>query len=159
MEKTLKVLMLGSDRNLFTEGSAVLERIKEYGTLVDELHIINMTDARHGFKEKQLSKNVWIYPTNSITSIMRPLDALRLGKKIVFEKGFVRGQSIITTQDLESAWAGLKIKNKWRIPLEVQLHTDPFSPYFKGFQNTARKFFMHSILRRADSVRVVSESL
>lgn len=156
---SIKVLSIGSDRKLFEEGSAVSERIKEYGNLVDELHIINMSDARHGFKNKQLSKNVWVYPTNSITSIMRPIDAARLGKKLILEKDFVRGQSIITAQDLESAWVGVKIKKKWRIPLEVQLHTDPFSPYFSGFQNVVRKFFMNSILRNADSIRVVSEVL
>lgn len=159
MEKTLKVLMISSDRKLFDEGSAVSERIKDYGALVKELHIVHMSDARHDFRNTQLSENVWVYPTNSITSIMRPIDAARLGKKIVFEENFVRGQAVITVQDLESGWAGVRIKKKWSIPLEVQLHTDPFSPYFSGFQNVVRKFFMNSILRNADSIRVVNQNL
>ena len=155
----MKILSIGSDRKLFAEGSAVSERIKEYGSLVEELHIVNMTDAREGFKDKQLAPNVWVYPTNSIFSIFRPLDAARIGKRLILDKKFVRGQSVITAQDIESGWAGMKVKSKWRIPLEVQLHTDPFSPYFKGFQNSVRKMFIGKILRAADSIRVVGESL
>ena len=159
MEQDLKVLMIGSDRKLFENGSAVSERMKEYGNLVGELHIILMCNASHGLKDKQLSDNVWVYPTNSFTSILRPIDAARIGKKLVFEKKFVRGRSLITCQDLESGWAGVRIKKKWRIPMELQFHTDINSPYFTGFQNRVRKFFANKVLRNADSIRVVSESV
>ncbi|KKS84240.1 MAG: Capsular polysaccharide biosynthsis protein [Candidatus Gottesmanbacteria bacterium GW2011_GWB1_43_11] len=43
--------------------------------------------------------------------------------------------------------------------MELQLHTDPFSPYFSGFQNSVRKFFARTVLAKADNVRVVSESV
>jgi len=127
---------------------------------VEELYIVLMSDGSHGLKDKQISENVWVYPTNSSVNFLRPLDAARLGKKIVFEKKFVRGKSVITAQDpFECGWAGLKIKKKWRIALEVQLHTDPFSPYFKGFQNAVRKLFIKKVLRNADGVRVVNATL
>jgi len=156
----MKVLMISSDRSILALGSAVSERIKEYGTLVDELHIVLLSDRVHGLKDTQLDKNVWVYPTNSLVNLLRPVDAARLGRKIIFDKKFVRGQSIITTQDpFECGWAGMKIKKKWRIPLEVQLHTNPFSSYFKGFQNIVRKLFVRRILRNADSLRVVSSNL
>ena len=159
MAKDLKVLMISSDRKLFEEKSAVSERMKEYGNLIAELHIVNMMNTSEGFKEKQLAQNIWIYPTNSVSKYLRPVDAARIGKRIVLEKKFVRGRSLITCQDLESGWAGVRIKKKWRIPLEVQMHTDPFSPYFTGFQNRVRKFFARTILANADSIRVVSENL
>src|SRR3989338_2759630 len=156
----LKVLMISSDRKILESGSSVSERMKEYGTLVGELHIVLLSDSSHGFKEAQLSKNVWVYPTNSFINFLRPLDAAHMGKKIVFDNKFVRGQSVITTQDpFECGYAGMKIKRKWRIPLEVQLHTNPFSPYFKCFQNTVRKFFAKKVLRHADGVRVVATNL
>ena len=151
--------MISSDRKVLAPGSAVSERMKEYGALVEELHIVLLSDASHKLRNTQLDKNIWVYPTNSFLDILRPLDAARLGKKIIFKNQFVRGQSVITAQDIESGWAGMKIKNKWRIPLEVQLHADPFSPYFTGFQNMVRKLFMKKVLRNADSVRVVTESL
>jgi glycosyltransferase involved in cell wall biosynthesis len=159
MEQPLKVLMVSSDRNVLKEGSAVALRMKEYGALVGELHIVLMSDAKHGLKEGQVGENVWAYPTNSSMSFLRPLDASALGKRLVKDKGFVRGASLITADSIEAGWAGLGIKKRWRVPLEVQLHTDPFSPYFTGFQNRVRKYFAKRVLRAADGVRVVSEEL
>lgn len=155
----MKVLMIGSDRKLFEPQSPVSERIREYGKFTEELHIVIMCSSAEGFKETQLSTNIWVYPTNSLMSIMRPIDAASLGKKIVLDKKFVRGDSLITAQDLESGWAGMKIKKKWRIPLEVQMHTDPFSSYFNGFQNFVRKMYIRKVLKMADTIRVVTEDL
>ena len=151
--------MISSDRNILAPGSAVSERMKEYGALVEELHIVLLSDLGHGLKERQLSENVWVYPTNSFINFLRPLDAGQLGKKIIFEKKFVRGKSLITADSIECGWAALRIKRKWRVPLEIQFHTDPFSPYFSGFQNMVRKFFARKVLRNADAVRVVTQDL
>ncbi len=156
----LKVLMISTDRNIFTPESAVSERMKEYGALVEELHIVVMSDTSHGFKDKQLGKNIWVYPTSVSFKFLRPSVAAAIGKKIVFDRKFVRGKSLITAQDpFECGLAGLKVKSKWRIPLEVQLHTDPFSPYFTGFLNTLRKRIARRVLKNADTLRVVSQSL
>ncbi len=156
----LRVLSIGSDRNLFKEGSDVSNRIKEYGTLVDELHIVVFALSKLGLKEKQIAPNVWVYPTNSFSRIFYIWDATRLGKDLVFKQKFVRGKSLITTQDpFESGLVGLNIKHKWRIPLEVQLHTDPFSQHFKGFLNGIRKKIVYKVLPGADSLRVVNKSL
>ena len=152
--------MISSDRNILISGSTVAERMKQYGMLVGELHIVLMSDARHGLKDKQLSNNVWVYTTNSSVRYMRPFNAARLGRKVVFDSQFVRGESLITTQDpFECGWAGLKIKKRWKIPLEVQLHTDPFSPYFSGLLNQIRKIIARRVLRNANSVRVVTTGL
>lgn len=160
MEKNLKVLMIGSDRNLFTLGSAVAKRAMDYGDLVGELHIIVFSDRRRGFKETKLGKNVWVYPTNALSRWFRPRKAIQLGKRLVRDKGFVRGQSVITTQDpFETGIVGLKIKRKWRLPLEVQLHTDPFSPYFSGALNNVRRKLAVKVLKEADRVRVVTTKL
>lgn len=158
-QNQLKILMIASDRNLLVPGSGVLERIKEYGSRLEELHIVLMTDRTHGLRETQLDKNIWVYPTNSTFNYLRPLDAASLGKKIIFDRKFIRGKSVIVAQDIECGWAGSRIKGKWRIPLEVQLHTDPFSPYFVGFQNRVRKFLAYRVLKNADAVRCVSASV
>ncbi len=155
----LKVLMISSDRKVLEEGSAVSERMKEYGKLVTELHIVLLSDSAHKLKETTLDKNVWVYPTNSSVHFLRPLGARKLGKRIVLDKKFVRGRSIITADSIECGWAGLGVKSKWRIPLEVQLHSDPFSAYFSGFQNSVRKFFVRSVIKGSDTIRVVSGSV
>ena len=161
----LKVLMISSDRSIAIPHSAVSERMKEYGELVGELHIVLLCDKVHMSSlkiknsELKISNNVWVYPTNSAVSFLRPWDASKMGKKLVYEKHFVRGQSVITTDSIECGWAGMKIKNKWRLPLEVQIHNDPFSPYFSGFQNGVRKYFARKVLRRADAIRCVSRAV
>ncbi|MDB5266906.1 MAG: Poly(Glycerol-phosphate) alpha-glucosyltransferase [Parcubacteria group bacterium] len=156
----IKVLMISTDRNEAVEYSAAAERMKEYGEQVEELHIVLLSDRKHGLKNVQLSGNVWVYPTNSFSRWLRPLGAARLGKKIIFDKKFVRGRSLITAQDpFEAGWAGRSIQEAWRLPLEVQLHTDPFSPYFSGFLNSIRKRIAEKVIRAADSIRVVSAPL
>ncbi|MBI2065662.1 MAG: glycosyltransferase [Candidatus Zambryskibacteria bacterium] len=160
MEQGIKVLMISRDRNIANPGNAVAERMEEYGKLVEELHIVIFALKNLKLEKKQIASNVWIYPTNSFSRWLYIRDAARLGKQIVFDKKFTRGKSLVTTQDpFESGWAGLKVKKKWRIPLEVQMHTDPFSPYFSGFQNRVRKFFARKVLHNADSIRVVTKDL
>ena len=61
----LKVLMISTDRNILTPGSAVSERMKEYAGLVDELHIVLLSDKSHNLKETSLTPKLWVYPTNS----------------------------------------------------------------------------------------------
>ena len=152
--------MISSDRNILDPGSSVSERMKDYAALVDELHIVLMSNKNHNLELTKLSENLWVYPTDSILRWFYPFDAARIGKKIVFDQKFVRGKSVITTQDpFESGWAGLKIKRKWRLPLEVQLHTDPFSPYFYGLINKIRKILANRVIRRADRIRVVTHTL
>ncbi len=152
MAEGTKVLMVSSDRNILAQGSAVSERMKGYGGLVKELHIILLSDRAHGLKPAKISENVWVYPTNSLHKFLRPFRAVKIGKKIMCD--------LITTQDpFECGWVGLKLKNRLSVPLEVQLHTDPFSPYFSGIINLVRKFIAKKVLEKADGIRVVSESL
>lgn len=158
--ESLKVLMISSDRNIALKGSAVSSRMKEYASLVDELHIILLSDSSHGLKETEIDKNIWVYPTNSLFKFLRPLDAIRIGKKLVINKNFVRGLSVITAQDpFECGWSAIKIKEKWRIPVEIQLHTNPFSPFFSGYLNKIRKFIAKKTIQHADRIRVVSDEL
>ncbi|MBX4195811.1 glycosyltransferase [Candidatus Parcubacteria bacterium] len=151
MERSgLKVLMVSGDRQILKPGSAVSARMKEYGGLVGELHIVLLSDKSHGLRETKISDNVWVYPTNSSNRFLRPLDAVKIGEKIAKDK------SLITTQDpFECGWAGMRLKGKFGIPLEVQLHTDPNSPHFSGLLNWARKRIMRMVMKHADTVRDV----
>jgi glycosyltransferase involved in cell wall biosynthesis len=146
----MKVLMISSDRNILAKGSAVALRMKEYGRLVEELHIILMSDKSHGLIAGKLADNVWVYPTNSLNKFLRPLDAVKIGKRL--------GCDIITAQDpFECGWAGMKLKSVKGVPLEVQLHTDPSSPNFGGLLNVVRKHIMKRVMKKANSVRSVAD--
>lgn len=134
--------------------------MKEYASLVEELHIIVLCKKSLGFESRQVVSNLWIYPTNSFNRWFYVRDASSLGKKLVLDKKFIRGRSVITTQDpFECGWVGLRVERKWRLPLEVQLHTDFSSPYFRGALNFVRKLMLQKVLAKATRVRVVSEYL
>lgn len=148
----MKILSIGTDRNLLVQNSAVFERIKEIGGLVDELHVVLLSDKKHNIQNKKISENIWVYPTNSPNKFLRVFDAVEIGRRIKTD--------LITAQDpFECGWVGLRLKRILNKPLEVQLHTDMFSPNFNGVFNMFRKLLAKYVLPNSDGVRVVTEGL
>ncbi len=161
-ESNLKVISIGTDRTLFDKNSQARARIAEYGLLVGEMHIVVFTLKNLGLVVEKIAENVWIYPTNSRTRFGYMKDAKKLGREIIVDKKFVRGQSLITSQDpFETGRVGLFLKKKFRLPLQTQIHTDFGSPYFKkvSFLNRLRVFMSGKIIRNSDSFRVVSNKI
>ena len=157
----LRVLMIGTDRNIFKEGSIVRERISEYGKSFRQLHIIIFTKRFQKFKIEKISENVWIYPTRSWIRWLYPFDAVKVAKK-EFAKFLPKIISVISTQDpFETVIAGWLIARKFKIPLQIQIHTDFLSPYFgkESFLNKIRVIVGKFLIKRADCIRVVSERI
>jgi len=152
----VKILSIGSDKNLFKENSAVRLRIIEYGSLVEELHIIVF--SKKGFSNTQIAGNIFLYPTNSSTRWLYPFDAVKIGKKIINQKeGW-----LITVQDpFEAGLAGFLIKRKSGVPLHLQIHGDFLSPYFarESLLNKIRVCLAKFLIPRAGRIRVVSERI
>ena len=124
----MKVLSIGSDRNLFIEGSDVRRRVVEYGKLVEELHIIVFSTRKLHITNYMLcvADNVFLYPTNSWSRWFYIFDALKIAKFALKNNA----QWLVTAQDpFESGLASWLIKRKLRIPLQLQIHTDFLSPY------------------------------
>ena len=96
----MRVLMISTDAQIFNEGSAVRERMREYGNLVDELHIIVFTLESQRAEKEQLGK-VFLYPTNSFFKLKFISGAKKIGKRLLFqaqEKERLK-KWIITVQD------------------------------------------------------------
>ncbi|MCR4275108.1 MAG: glycosyltransferase family 4 protein [Candidatus Campbellbacteria bacterium] len=149
----MKVISIGSDKNLFIEGSPVRARMAFYGQACDELHII----APGVGEVQKISQNVFLHPTGTTNPCMRIRRAVAVGKSL-------SSCDLITAQDpFEYGIAALRLGKKLGLPVELQVHTDIGSPYFgKGFsgqeiRNKLRMIGVASRLRRAASVRVVSE--
>lgn len=148
----MKVLMISMDRAILAPQNAVSERMKEYAKLVERLDIVLLSDRSHGLSKASLADNLTIHPTNSSNRFLRPFDAVKVGGKI--------SADIITAQDpFECGWAGVRLKEMKRVPLEVQLHTNPFSKNFSGVLNSIRKTISKTVFKRADAVRVVLNSV
>lgn len=156
----MKVLSISSDRMLFSAGSPVADRMVGYARNVDELHIIVFSTTHARLESASLGKNVWIYPTSSLNKFWYVFDAYRIGLRVAKERLFKKGRSLITTQDpFETGLVGMLLKKKLNIPLQVQLHTDVGSPYFKTGFNRIRISIARFVFKKADTVRAVSNNI
>jgi len=151
----MKVLSIGSDRNLFNENSSVRQRVIEYGSLVDELHIVVFSKKILGLSEKKIADNVWLHPTNSVSKLLYIANAIKIGKKI-------SNIDLVTAQDpFETGIAGWRLARAAGARLQLQIHTDFLSPYFinESFLNKTRIKIAKFLLPKADSIRVVSKRI
>jgi glycosyltransferase involved in cell wall biosynthesis len=156
----MKVLTIARDKNgkIFDKNSAVSERNVSYGELMQSLDIVVFTLKSQSFEKTKLSENVTVYPTNSASRWFFVWDAILLGKKIIRQDGFVRGDSVVTCQDpFECGFVGWCITRHFRLPLHLQIHTDFLSRYFQTtFFQRLRVWMARFLLPRADFIRVVS---
>lgn len=159
--KRLRVLTISTDRNIFKPDSSVRKRMAEYGKLFRELRIIIFTKRFQKFKIEKISDNVWVYPTKSWSKWLYPLDAIRVAKREFFDS-ISKTIDIISTQDpFETGIAGWLLARKFKLPLQIQIHTDFLSPYFwkESFLNKIRIIIGKFLVKRADCLRVVSERI
>ena len=127
----MKVLMISTDAKIFEEGSEVRRRVVEYGSYGGEIHVVVYTAKKKRERVVRLGENVFAYPTNTRFKPLYFWDAYRVGKKVINDARFTGHDSVLTTQDpFETALVGARLKRKFGIPLQIQIHSDPFSPYF-----------------------------
>ncbi len=150
----MKVLMLSTDRSAFDPSSAFAARLKAYGEYAELLVIVF---SRRGYSPVSYNGRVFVYPTNSLHSIFYGLDALRLARNLP-----TSGLSLVTAQDpFETGLIGYFLSRNLSLPLEIQVHTDFFSPLFAqhSFLNRLRVFLAPWILKKASGIRVVRPTL
>lgn len=150
------LLMISTDRNLFSDNSQVLIRQTKLLEEYNKVHIIVFSDNKYEYTSYQ--DKVFVYPTRSLFRLFYLIDALFVAKKIIKTNSI----SEITCQDpFETGLVGLLLKKIYKIKLELQLHTDMGSPYFysRSFLNKIRYFMGRLTLPRADKIRVVSKRL
>jgi len=154
----MKILMISTDRKIFEDGSLVNLRICEYGSLFEELHVIVFSMKKLKLKRKKLDKNVHVYPTNAYFKPFYLSKAFRVAKQIL--KKNLNSEWMASTQDpFETGLVGLRIKKRFKIPLQVQLHGDFGNPLFKQDSklNRLRLGMAEKVLKKADCTRAVSK--
>lgn len=157
----LRVLSISTDKNIFKMGSIVRERMVEYGKSFDQLHIIIFTKKFQKFKSEKISENVWIYPTKSWTRWFYSFDAVKVAKS-QFTKFLPKIINVISTQDpFETAVAGWLLARRFKLPLQIQIHTDFLNKYFweESFLNKIRVIIGRFLVKQANCIRVVSERI
>lgn len=158
------VVMISTDASILKDGSAVQSRMKEYGGLFSELHIILFLKTVRNPEAPQVlqvGQNVLVYPTMSVNRWFYLFDALGIGKRILSRllTRMDKKHIVISTQDpFETGIVGKKLKDCFGVALNVQIHTDFFSPFFPKVSvlNRIRLILANKVLPSADSVRAVS---
>lgn len=144
-----RTLMISTDRNIYDEESVVFRRMQDYSRVIGPFDIVVFT--KNGFTKKTIGQ-VSIHPTNSSSRWLYTLHGFLIARKL-------ENIGRVTTQDpFETGIIGFLLS--WKYRWSVQIHTDFMSPFFQtSFLNKVRVRIARLILRRAHSIRVVSERI
>ncbi len=153
----MKVLSISTDRKLFHEDSGVFLRAKEYASKFKEMHVVVFSLKSHGLKNFY-KDNLYVYPTNSGSRWTYVFDAISIAKQLITREGFGPNNTVLTCQDpFETGLVGYFLKNRFHLPLQLQVHTDFLSEYFSnGFLNKIRVIIAKFVIPSSDGIRVVS---
>lgn len=154
----LNVLMISLGDEVLTGWGDTRERHLEYAERIGHLHMIGYSPRRRDLHQTALSDHLTFYPTRSATRPGFIWDAYRIGAQICRQHHI----DLITTQDpFTTGLAGMLIKWRFRIPLDLQNHSDFFDnrywiserPLRYGMLNTLGKW----VIRFGDTHRVLNE--
>ena len=154
----MKLLMLSTDRALFETDSPVRARLIEQAELVEHIDVIVLTPKSSLFATTEVNDKLMLHPTLSGGKAGYLPDAYALGK-LILEKKHAKDTWLITAQDPFLVGAlGYMLSKKFKVPLHLQLHTDPWSEAWRAerLRNKIEFFIASFLLTRADGVRVVS---
>lgn len=146
--------MISTDKLVFNPESQVRARLISLASRVDLLEVIVFTKQRDNFLPVTDQKLI-LHPTNSLSVFNYIFDTIKIGKKLT-------GINLITCQDpFLTGWVGLRLARKFKVKLELQLHTDVLSSAFRqfNFKNRVYYWLAKFILPYANQVRVVSDKL
>lgn len=150
--------MISTDKRIFDENSTVRQRMFDYGTITDSLHIIVLSRKLKDEGERKnfrISDKVFIYPTNSTSKFRYSSDAKKIASRL-------ENIDLVTSQDpYETGWIAWRIVKKIKAKLELQIHTDIFNPYFikHSWSNRVRSRIARFLLPKADHIRAVSKRI
>jgi glycosyltransferase involved in cell wall biosynthesis len=157
---SLNVLSIGLDTSLLlppekTIGDS-LERQKKFARHLGSYHIIIKSPRQGNFRVMKPAPNLTLYPTSSLNRYSFFFDALRIAERIIRENPI----DLITTQDpAVCGLVGTVLKKKYKIPLNVQDHSNAFGSlkqrFFSGLQFL---FYLigQFVIKQADTIRVVT---
>ncbi|OHA07071.1 MAG: hypothetical protein A3B34_01875 [Candidatus Sungbacteria bacterium RIFCSPLOWO2_01_FULL_54_21] len=146
--------MFSQDPNALREGSATRGRLADYARVLGELHVI--VRAREAGR-LQVSEGLFLYPAAS-SGVLGFVRAWHIGAMLCTQRRF----DVISVQapDL-SGCIGFFLSRRFRVPLQLQLHTDYMSPHYAraGWKERLYYILARVLVPRADCVRAVSKRI
>jgi len=136
----MKVLMLSIDHTILDTGSTANARLSDYRALVDELKVV-------------------LPPVPPRSRYYYLWDGYKECSQIL--RDWKGNRIVVTSQDGATNILALLLSMRFKFGLEVQIHTDIFSVYFRkeSFNNYLRLFGYWLGAKRARSIRVVSKRI
>lgn len=133
------------------------QRHLDYAERAGHITMIIYSARAEGLRAVELSPRLTAIPTGSRSRFTFAWDAYRLGASV----HRARPVDVITTQDpFAAGLAGLLLKRRFGIPLDVQNHSTFIdNPYFlreRPVQNRLLNWLAKGVIRRADTHRVVN---
>lgn len=163
--------MLSKDASILRGGSDARERMLALSSITERLHVVVLitrekkTAGLPGITGEpapriRVTRRLAIHPTNSATKLSSLSDALRIGRELLPPRES-RGSKnwLVTAQDpFETGFVGWLLTRRREVALELQVHTDIDSPFFKkeSLSNMLRVYMARFLLPRAKGVRAVS---
>ena len=150
----MKILMISGDNEIMNEQSAVHARMKAYAELCDELHIVVLGgehDVAHPYK------NLFFHSLSG-NKIIQRVKAYRIARSIVARRSI----EIVTAQSPdELGFIAFMVARSLKIRLQLQVHTDIMSPWYRRAGTAPRGKYMHArfLLPRTHCIRVVSDRI
>lgn len=146
----MRILSIGTDRNIFDLGSVARARQGAYARAIGNLDAIIFTKDGPWYKRGK-SGALQAVPTRSRFRLLYGFDAWRIARTLP-------RPDVVTVQDpFETGLAGFFIARSLGVPLHVQVHTDLTSRGFvrKSWLNSIRRRVAWFVLKRAARIRVV----
>lgn len=152
----MNLYVIGTDTNIFNKESYVFKRVFAYSQKMNVLNIIVFSLKKNNFKQFSVG-NLHVYPTSSLFKLFYIPDAFLLFLKI-FKKD---QKNIISSQDpFEIGLFSLLLSKLFKIPLQIQIHTDFYNyKYRKSILGKIRFFVAKFVLSFNPNVRVVSPDI
>jgi len=142
----MHIVLLSTDPEISNPQSGVFQRHEAYCRVVDSLVVFS-----RGEGDAITSGNFTVIPVGN-SKLLWGIFAYRKAKKL-------KKVSVVSAQDpFEIGLLGFLIARKLKVPLHVQIHTDPFAKDFGfRFANRVRKIIMQFVFARTSCIRAVSE--
>ena len=115
--------MFSGDPAIAVEGSDAAHRIIKYGNTFGKLSVLLL--IRDKKSSLTLSDRVAVYVVSG--RILRYVKGLFAGISLLQKSHY----DVISAQDVEHSFLAWLLSKQFRVPWQMQIHTDIFSPYFE----------------------------
>jgi len=155
---SLNVLMISLGDEVITGWGDTRQRHIEYAERINHLHIVMYSPASRGLETTRITENLTAYPSGTRFRPLFPYEAFRIGARICRQHRI----DVITTQDpFLTGLAGVWLKNRFGIPLDLQNHSDFFDNKYWITERPLRYGFLNWLGKRllpgGDTHRVLND--